>query len=530
MRAVYAISFEFAHGTAPDAVLDVAAGWFARGRAPADVRADWTVGRRSHALPDDGHSLEVEVFESEAGRLWQGTWRHPHSDDADLHLVSDVEIGVIGNDVTLSLVIRAVWARAKVAPPRFDMRAPRLASTVVEHFEVSDADYRLTANAQLLDSAGVNEFIDDLLLSSARTRPVVFISDDPRRMGPNIDPQRVARELAGLAHVFYSAYGRPAWDLGRRLGRLGCRDGGVRIWWPGLTLDDDPMRHLLLTGHALRNWQGSDAVGLLFRRISTAAAMNAAPATHPELRRAGRRAQLAGASDVEARELLALALEDNDRLTSELKSNTDDREMMELERDELADRLQAVEEEKEHLRRTYAAALAAQGAELSADLTADEDAAASSEEPELRSVRDAVDAVVDECPHLAFADRAYESADDSPFQRVELVRDALLKLERLAALWARRGGIGGMDLGQKAAELGLDWKVDISDTAKNHRDYTFPWNGDKHTMGPHVRLGSGSGAGNIARIYLYRYEPEDPKDRRLVIAHVGRKLADTTTG
>jgi len=49
-------------------------------------------------------------------------------------------------------------------------------------------------------------------------------------------------------------------------------------------------------------------------------------------------------------------------------------------------------------------------------------------------------------------------------------------------------------------------------------------------MGPHVRLGSGRGAGSIARIYLDKYEPEKAADRRLIVAHVGRKLPDTTTG
>ena len=48
-------------------------------------------------------------------------------------------------------------------------------------------------------------------------------------------------------------------------------------------------------------------------------------------------------------------------------------------------------------------------------------------------------------------------------------------------------------------------------------------------MGPHIRLGSGSGAGRIARIYLDKDEPDDPTARKLIVAHVGRKLPDTTT-
>lgn len=76
MRATYAVSFEFEPGTSPDEVLAAAAGWFARGSTPEEVRHDWTPGRRNYPLPDDGHALGVEVFESGEGRLWRGTWRH----------------------------------------------------------------------------------------------------------------------------------------------------------------------------------------------------------------------------------------------------------------------------------------------------------------------------------------------------------------------------------------------------------------------------------------------------------------------
>ena len=92
--------------------------WAGTGRIPIS----WEAGRRSYEVPQRDHTLEVEVFDSPEGRLWQGTWRHPHASDADLHLISDVEVGVTRDAVTLSLVIRAVWAKAKVAPPRFEMR------------------------------------------------------------------------------------------------------------------------------------------------------------------------------------------------------------------------------------------------------------------------------------------------------------------------------------------------------------------------------------------------------------------------
>ena len=242
------------------------------------------------------------------------------------------------------------------------MRSPRLARTIVERFDVRDGNHALTARAQVLDASAVPAFIDGLLLDRDRTRPVVFVADDPRRAGTNVDPVRLARELAGLAHVYTSLYGRPSWELGKRLGHLGCGHGAVRIWWPGLTLDADPFRHLLLTGHSLRNWQGTDPATLVFRRISTAAAMNAVPPVHVQLRRAARLAQAAGASDAEAREMLDYALQENERFAEDLKALGETRDELELERDELLEKLRAAEEEREHLHRNYADALAAAGA------------------------------------------------------------------------------------------------------------------------------------------------------------------------
>lgn len=525
MRAIYSVSFEFSDGVAADDVLDVACRWFARGKAPAEIRGDWTPGRRQYPLPEEGHTLEVEVFASDEGRLWQGTWRHPHRDDRDLHVVSDVEVGDDAGRVTLSLVIRVMWARAKVAPPKYNMAGPRLPRTIVERFDVRDAGRRLRARSQILDAAAVDALIDDLLLAPERTRPVVFVSDDPRRMGPNVDPGKLAAQLAGLAHVYHSVYGRPARELNRRLDRLGCGDGGIRVWWPGFGLDDEPFRHPLLTGNALRTWHGPTPIEVLFRRISTAAAMNAVPPAHGVMRRAGRRAQFGRSTDAEARELLALALDENEQLVADMAAMRDEYELLELERDEFSEKAASLGQELAEAHRVYGEALSAQGVDVPVEFgeTADAD------EPEIRTVRDAVDAAVDQCPHLEFADRAFESADDSPFQRPEMVIEALLKLERLAALWARPEGIGGKDLGQMAAELGLDWKADVSQRAKTDREYSFVRGGERLVMGPHVRLGSGSGAGRIARIYLCKLEPEDPTERKLIVAHVGRKLRDSTT-
>jgi hypothetical protein len=48
-------------------------------------------------------------------------------------------------------------------------------------------------------------------------------------------------------------------------------------------------------------------------------------------------------------------------------------------------------------------------------------------------------------------------------------------------------------------------------------------------LGPHVAIGSGSGAGFIARIYLHVADGSGDVPRGLYVGHVGRHLPDTTT-
>lgn len=443
-------------------------------------------------------------------------------------MVNDITVAESDSSVTASLVIRTVWDRPQVASPRFGMAAPRLIHDLLDRFEVQDAGHRLTKDPSRLDAANATVFVDDLLLNRDRTRPVVLISDDPRTMRPLVDPDALGRELAGLAHVFYTLYGQPAAVASRALGEFGCRNGAMRIWWPGLDLNSDPYRHRLYSASTLRNWQGTPSpVQQLFRAVSVAAATNAAPAVHAEIRRSARRAQLAAATDVA--DLTAIAegaLQDQDNLREQLRTAQDSNELMALEREEHLQQIQQLEDDK----RSMAEAWAQQGIERDAAEMADEDQP-TGDPP--TTVLEAVNQAIDLCPHLSFADRAFESAEESPYEFPEDILEDLLKLERAAALWARPEGIGGMDLGQKATELGLHWKAGVSMTAtggNRGRGYEFTWRAERLQMGPHTRRDRGNGAGRIARIYLAKHEPENPSERLLIVAHVGKKLDDSTTG
>jgi predicted nucleic acid-binding Zn-ribbon protein len=190
---------------------------------------------------------------------------------------------------------------------------------------------------------------------------------------------------------------------------------------------------------------------------------------------------------------------------------------------ELEARAEHLADENERLRRALGQVRAAMG---------DEEEAAEDEEPhpgEPATVLEAVQLAADRVQHLVLLPDAFESAEDSPFRRPQLVLDALLKLDELARLYAEPGGIGE-SIGSVARRLGLDWIPDTTEWGGTRgRHYELTWKGKKFRLGPHIRLGTGAGAGSTARIYGFFYDGDDEQGRTFVVGHVGRHLPDSTT-
>jgi hypothetical protein len=202
-------------------------------------------------------------------------------------------------------------------------------------------------------------------------------------------------------------------------------------------------------------------------------------------------------------------------------------------RDELHENMERLRAEREQDRRTIT-----ELTQLLArvDTGAEQAGALEAAEPEAppATVLEAVERAAAESQHLRFAPKAFETAAESPFRRPGLVLRTLRGLEALAARHA--AGDMGKSLSQLAAEHGItQWKGDIAETTRKRYedDYSFYLAGPgspKLWVGPHIGLGSGSGAQFIARIYLHVADGSDPDvPRGIVVAVVGRHLPDTTT-
>jgi hypothetical protein len=203
-------------------------------------------------------------------------------------------------------------------------------------------------------------------------------------------------------------------------------------------------------------------------------------------------------------------------------------------RDELHDRMERLRAEREQDRRTITE-LTQLLARVDAGAEDAEDAAVAAEpEAPPATVLEAVERAAAEAKHLVFAPKAFETAGESPFRRPGLVLRTLRGLDALAARYAE--GDMGKSLSQAAAEHGItQWRGDIAETTRKRYedDYSFYLDGPgspKLWVGPHIGLGSGSGAQFIARIYLHVSDGSDPDvPRGIVVAVVGRHLPDTTT-
>jgi hypothetical protein len=201
-------------------------------------------------------------------------------------------------------------------------------------------------------------------------------------------------------------------------------------------------------------------------------------------------------------------------------------EQVRAHRDDLLREKEALESEASRQRQAIgelSAALGGVGTEAT-----EEPEVAAEEEP--TSVLEAVRLARETLPHLVFTDAAEESAADSPFRRPQEILDTLRKLDRLGELYADPDGFGASLL-QAAQEHGLNWRTGVSELARNRwpNAYTVTYDGHALDLGPHIAIGSGSGAGFVARIYLHCADGSGAVPRGLYIGHVGRHLPDTTT-
>jgi hypothetical protein len=304
--------------------------------------------------------------------------------------------------------------------------------------------------------------------------------------------------------------------LTEEVGRaLSCYDGAVRVYWPGMSVNDGSRQHPLYLPSVLRKYRESREPWeqVLAERL---AGISALRLSQSDLTNRVRR-ELAEEQRAEAKRKL-------DQATTGQISMA---EMLQ-ELDVALKRIEELEENSRLLHARIEQLVYVQDWQRSAPEGKEgSDVDGKGTTKGFSNVLCAVEAAQrDFSGPLQFLDSAGESARDSPFNRPDDVYALLKDFHHVASRWRKGEGSLGTPWANALAERGVEFKAHISPTTKGMfgSEYMFFYKGETRLFEQHVTLGAKS-PDTCLSVHVYR----DDDDYVLVVGHVGRHLRNTKT-
>lgn len=466
----------------------------------ASIGIDLMAGEVTGQLPD-GHLLTARRHRSDAAAV-ELEWSFPG--ERGLVWRNFVRTAELDDRVVVEHRVEISSSEFLVSPASYSVGAPGVIRRLCQQ-EVLVGDMRVRATVYPLRINGVDQFVE-LLEAKNRRLPIVLVTPYANGEASDLDASALAGHLAGVAIVTEADTPETTRALSDDLGRLGCYDGGVRVYWPEFTKNDELTRHPLMLSSRIAILGPQHAARNLERSIFSVAAFRFAP--DPRI----------GA--IIAKSEATIRAERAQEVVSQ-GSTTWEQYALEIsgKLDETLAELEALKSENVNLRANQSA-LFAQSED--GDDEVDDIGVSAAREP--TSVSEAVEFAIEDCNHLTFLESSRSAADDSPFKRPGEIYEVLISMNKVASVWAKNQGSG--DLRQMLKEAGLGRRVSnfISTTTKSKwgDEYTFYYDGQQRIFEWHVTLGAGS-ADTCASIHFL----PDPLKGKLVIGHVGRHLTNT---
>ncbi|PYC46319.1 hypothetical protein DI396_16100 [Litorivita pollutaquae] len=370
---------------------------------------------------------------------------------------------------------------------------------------------QVRAEPYALEQDGLDDLLR-LLTSDLRKLPVVLLSPYAHGELNQIDPAKLARNLAGVAVVVCVEDPELTWDFANEVGRqLSCFNGATRIYWPGFSKASDPRSHRLFFGSWIEQVGSVAAARAIERAIFAVAAFRYVPDK--------RIANLIRSTEAaERQKLLDQKREAGDEFWDDYQQAVD--QLKEAE-EQVAD----LEAENANLRANQQVFFAA-GPEVPEEI-AHTDA---TEQLAFSSVAEAVEAAAIRCKKLEILDTAMSAAAESPFQRPYDIFRALIDLDEIVDAWSKNrddNGSGG-DLLQHLRDRGWGKRssMHISDTTrgKYRSHYEFVYQGKKQLFEPHITIGAGDANACSSIHFIF-----DQERLKMVVGYVGRHLPNTKT-
>lgn len=433
---------------------------------------------------------------------WALRFSQLDSDDRDIRWTVEVALRrEEDGGVDVSCVVFVAREGHMVAPIRRESSAPAVVREVIMAFPCR-VDRRLSTSSRPV-APEATLALKDFLLSPSRRLPIVFLSAENRSGRALTDPQNLARWLAGVAHTVHSTSQFTTEHLQNHHGLpqdLAAWDGAIRLYWPGLSLTDDPRHHNLWWPARLRGMSQKAIRESVMRPIALAAApvFDSGAPSWAILERAIRRQRFEaeGSTASEMAEYYATEAIDMETERNQLQQEVD------RLKTELFDR----EQENESLRMALRSVRSGDGPVQEQDPPVD--------------LAEAVQRAREQYSNeLVFALNSSSSVDGNPFERPD---EALLALGFLAIQWRdTKMGRGRIEIDNELREhCGWKYRSSQSDVTMNRfkNEYTTKHDGLTFWLEKHLCTRSAKDPRHSLRIAF----EWDERTEQVVVGYIGQ--------
>jgi hypothetical protein len=489
-----------------------------------EIRKDalqWLAKRAGRLLPNhawEGESfdmLEVGAQPVSALALEDPFYWCFRISDADKEVARrswTTEAGVLldGNSVLFGCRLQAV---ALGESPEFEATIPGVVAQVVSHHSAYLDGRRISAKPWHVDTNDAVRQLVILLLDSSRTRPVIVVSqgdkDGHDGVGA-IDAESLARRTVGAAHVV-TLTGEASYSLTDQLGKeFSVFHQAVRTYRPGLDVNEDaPTDHPIAMPGSIAEWADGGAEGFkrflieralrdtvvgvdIYRELPSFADIHA-----QAIKQRRSKASRQGASD---KELLALAMEENDSLNRKLLEEKETYDGL-LQSAEVDRKL--IESERDQARADYRS--------LQGRLTHLETALRAAGKQEETPIPDSFDGLEEWCKtylsgHVHVMPRAIRHATKSAFENPALAYEALVILRDQFLPMKLEGGLDKKRAYDQAlARFGLEEQPSFAGGRAGEQgdEYIVQYNGRPRELDRHIKGSSSREERFGFRLYFF---------------------------
>ena len=253
-RLLYACRFEVPIENDDFIVIDEYQSWichhYINRRKMSDFECNLRVDFEEAEIVEN-HILSSKLYESDNRKVFEILWKYPDDRDKSLRWNNIVRIGVFDKICSVEHQISIESLKYTVTPPDFIFGSPHVIRSLCSKTKVYIGDMLIQAKPIYLNNEEIDKFIE-ILCSEKRILPVVFLS--PFTSGENnlLNPNHLAKRLAGLAAVIYTHELDVTRAVSDGIGRLlSCFNGAARIYWPSFVEGDNPYNHPLYLGSTI---------------------------------------------------------------------------------------------------------------------------------------------------------------------------------------------------------------------------------------------------------------------------------------